>query len=218
MGNESPTEGRAKRIGRAERPTAGRERSPPVIPLSRSPTEREGATAGSGQRAWGRGDPHAKEGAGGDPRPTPAQDGHGAKPRRHEETRTHVQAAARQQTKPDERTSRSGSDDTDPRRGAQGGTSATQRRGSGDHREPVPRSEGAGGTRAPRRLPDRREGMPRRFVGNFMEPVGHKTMPVSRSVTKADGTPLTRTPKGLRAYGLNAKGEQRRLRPVALRP
>lgn len=126
MGDESPTEGRAKRIGRAERPTEGRERSPPVIPLSRSPTAREGATAGSGQRAWGRGVPHAKEGAGGDPRPTPAPDGYGAKPRRHKETRTHVQAAARKQTKPDELTSRSGSDDTDPRRGAQGGPSATE--------------------------------------------------------------------------------------------
>lgn len=126
MGNESPTEGRAKRIGRAERPTAGRERSPPVIPLSRSPTAREGASVASGGQARGRGVPHAQEGAGGDPRPTPAQDGHGAKPRRHKETRTHVQAAARQQTRPDERTSRSGSDDTDPRRGAQGGTSATE--------------------------------------------------------------------------------------------
>lgn len=218
MGDESPTEGRAKRIGRAERPTEGRERSPPVIPLSRSPTAREGATEGSGQRAWGRGDPHAKEGAGGDPRPTPAPDGYGAKPRRHKETRTHVQAAARQQTRPDERTSRSGSDDTDPRRGAQGGTSATKRRGSGDHREPVPRSEGAGVTRAPRRLRDRRERMPRRFVGNLMEPVGNKTMPVSPTEGRADGTPLSRTPKGLRAYGLNAKGGPRRGPPVALRP
>ncbi len=126
MGNESPTEGRAKRTGRAERPTEGRERSPPVIPLSRSPTEREGATEGSGQQAWGRGVPHAQEGAGGDPRPTPAQDGHGAEPRRHEGTSTHVQAAARQQTRPDGPTSRSGSDDTDPRRGAQGGPSATE--------------------------------------------------------------------------------------------
>lgn len=126
MGNESPTEGRTKRIGRAERPTEGRERSPPVIPLSRSPTAREGATEGSGQRAWGRGAPHAKERAGGEPRPTPAQDGHGAEPRRHEETSTHVQAAARQQTRPDEPTSRSGSDDTDPRRGAQGDPSATE--------------------------------------------------------------------------------------------
>lgn len=126
MGDESPTEGRAKRTGRAERPTEGRERSPPVIPMSRSPTEREGATEGSGQQAWGRGVPHAQEGAGGDPRPTPAQDGYGATPRRHEETSTNVQAAARQQTRPDERTSRSGSDDTDPRRGAQGGPSATE--------------------------------------------------------------------------------------------
>lgn len=218
MGDESPTAGRAERTGRAERPTEGRERSPPVIPLSRSPTAREGATEGSGQRAWGRGVPHAKERAGGDPRPTTAQDGHGAKPRRHKETSTNVQAAARKQTRPDGRCSRSGSDDTDPRRGAQGGPSATQRRGSGERREPVPRSEGAGGTRAPRRLPDRREGIPRRIVGNLMEPVGNKTMPVSPTEGRADGTPLSRTPKGLRAYGLNAEEEQRRLRSVALSP
>lgn len=43
-------------------------------------------------------------------------------------------------------------------------------------------------------------------------------MPVSPTEGRADGTPLSRTPKGLRAYGLNAKGEQRKLRPVALSP
>lgn len=51
-----------------------------------------------------------------------------------------------------------------------------------------------------------------------MEPVGNKTMPVSPTEGRADGIPISRTPKGLRAYGLNAKGEQRKLRPVALRP
>lgn len=40
-----------------------------------------------------------------------------------------------------------------------------------------------------------------------MEPVGHKTSPVSPTEGRADGTPLSRTPKGPRAYGLNAKGK-----------
>lgn len=105
-------------------------------------------------------------------------------------------------------------DQTNVRRGA---AATTPTHDAGRRADPA-RPKGAGGTRAPRRLRDRRERIPRRFVGNLMEPVGHKTMPVSPTVGRADGTPLSRTPKGLRAYGLNAKGEQRRLRPVALSP
>lgn len=133
----------------------------------------------------------------------PRKTGTGQSP---EDTRKPVQTCKRQRA--------SRQDQMDDVRGA---AATTPTHDAGRRADPA-RPKGAGGTRAPRRLPDRREGIPRRIVGNLMEPVGYKTMPVSRSVAKADGTPISRTPKGLRAYGLNAKGGPRRGPPVALRP